>query len=697
MWRSLFGTIAAQLRLLLGALLVLLIVAFAVPAWNSIQQALEARQVAVTARAGQDVFTALQYLRPERGTVQAALNAPGPAEPALSAALAAMRTHASPALESVLRDCIALRCAADDPRLEGFRRSLEHLNAVRQEADAAMRNERAERPSALVAAWQEASTDAVTRLDHLNSSLTERVRLADGPIAELMAIKQLGWLVRDAAGLQRNIYSDGINAKGLSAGQVTQIATFQGRIESGWAALRSLTGRQGMSPRLVSAIDGAMRGYFGTVDAQRVALQAALSARRDPPISLTDWLRVSTEGLDSLIAVPNAAVVEAQSYAEQRAVDAVRRLTLQLGLLLFGAVLGSVGLLLVQRRIVQPIRIITATMRELAKGNMVATITGHERHDEIGEMAGALGVFRDGLVRAEAIAGERESERQRATAEKHAALAGMGVTIQQETQSVLDEVSQRTAALGAVADQMAGSAERTGMFARETATMAGSALETAQTVAGTADALAHSIRDINVQIGRTTEAIGRAVAAGGQARGAIQALNEQVGQIGTVADMISEIAERTNLLALNATIEAARAGEAGKGFAVVASEVKALANQTAHSTGQISRHISEVRAATGASITAVQKIETTISEVEEVASSIAAVMQEQHGATAEIAHNVLETTNAVRIVSGHADKLAGEAQVNARHVVEVRDTAASLNDTVIGMKRAVTRIVRTAA
>ena len=175
----------------------------------------------------------------------------------------------------------------------------------------------------------------------------------------------------------------------------------------------------------------------------------------------------------------------------------------------------------------------------------------------------------------------------------------------------------------------------------------------------------------------------------------METLNQQVGRIGAVPDMIGEIAARTNLLALNATIEAARAGDAGKGFAVVASEVKQLATQTARSTDEITRHIGEVRMATGASVAAVGRIEQTIGEINTIAGSIAAAVEQQGAATAEIARNIKETAAAASEMTRRINEVSGEAGKTGEHAAGVRDHAAGLTRQVEELRHVVVRVVRT--
>jgi methyl-accepting chemotaxis protein len=102
-----------------------------------------------------------------------------------------------------------------------------------------------------------------------------------------------------------------------------------------------------------------------------------------------------------------------------------------------------------------------------------------------------------------------------------------------------------------------------------------------------------------------------------------------------------------------------------------------------------------VRAATGISVTAVNRIEATISEVAGVASSIAAAIERQGEATSEIARDVTDAAAGVTAMNARASEVSEEAGVNAGSASEVRDTAVSLNDAIGALKRAVTRIVHT--
>ncbi len=220
-------------------------------------------------------------------------------------------------------------------------------------------------------------------------------------------------------------------------------------------------------------------------------------------------------------------------------------------------------------------------------------------------------------------------------------------------------------------------------------------LTNAQTVASSTDQLSGSIHEIAAQVSHSTAVVARAVEAATETRRTMEALNEQVGRIGAVADMISEIAARTNLLALNATIEAARAGDAGKGFAVVAGEVKALATQTTGSTQEIARHIKEVRTATQASAAAVGRIEQTIGEVNAIAGSIAAAVEEQGAATSEIARNVAETASAVNEMTRQIGEVSSEAERADGQARAVQDDTGGLNAAVAELKQSLIRVVRT--
>jgi methyl-accepting chemotaxis protein len=139
----------------------------------------------------------------------------------------------------------------------------------------------------------------------------------------------------------------------------------------------------------------------------------------------------------------------------------------------------------------------------------------------------------------------------------------------------------------------------------------------------------------------------------------MQGLAEAAQRIGAVVELINTIAGQTNLLALNATIEAAPAGDAGRGFAVVASEVKALAEQTAKATDEISQQILAIQTATRQSVSSIQEIGTTIASVNEIATAIAAAVEQQGMATAEIARNVQEAARGTHEVSSN---IAGVSQ-----------------------------------
>ncbi len=163
-------------------------------------------------------------------------------------------------------------------------------------------------------------------------------------------------------------------------------------------------------------------------------------------------------------------------------------------------------------------------------------------------------------------------------------------------------MSSASTQLEASAGTLSTTADRSKELATTVAAASEEASTNVQSVASATEELSSSVTEISRQV---QESARMATDAVGQARTTndrVSELSKAASRIGDVVELINTIAGQTNLLALNATIEAARAGEAGRGFAVVASEVKALAEQTAKATGEISQQISGIQAATHDSV-----------------------------------------------------------------------------------------------
>jgi methyl-accepting chemotaxis protein len=263
--------------------------------------------------------------------------------------------------------------------------------------------------------------------------------------------------------------------------------------------------------------------------------------------------------------------------------------------------------------------------------------------------------------------------------EKKATLGRLANDFEAVIGKIVEAVSSSSSDLETSAGTLTSTAERSRELAARVTSASGEASSNVQSVAAATEQFASSVNEIGRQVQESSRISGEAVSQARRTNDRVGELAKAASRIGDVVELINTIAGQTNLLALNATIEAARAGEAGRGFAVVASEVKALAEQTAKATGEISQQINGIQSATGESVGAIREIGDTIGKMSEIAAAIASAVQEQEAATREISRNVQQAANGTTRVSSNIGDVEREAGATGSASKQVLSAARSLS------------------
>ncbi|MDH1262627.1 methyl-accepting chemotaxis protein [Pseudomonas sp. GD03944] len=410
---------------------------------------------------------------------------------------------------------------------------------------------------------------------------------------------------------------------------------------------------------------------------QKRAIEVAMTALGTYQQAFANYQQVHQQNLASGATMLEQAdkvlamAGEAKNLEEQGMSDDSRQAMLLLGVMGIAAiVIGLAAGWSITRSIVAPLRQTVAFAQRIAEGDLSQDLPVN-RGDELGQLLKAMQSMTGSLRNLVGRIGGGVSQIAAAAEQLSAITSQTSVGVQ--TQKV--ETEQTATAM----HQMAATVQEVAQNAEQASLAARDADQEAQQGNQVVQQAVSQIGDLASEVEQSAEAI--------------QALNQESARIGSVLEVIRNVAEQTNLLALNAAIEAARAGEQGRGFAVVADEVRALARRAHESTEEIETLIASLQrmakgavqqmessrtltqrtvALAGQAGDALGRITQAVSTIEQMNQQIAAAAEEQSAVAETISESVTRVRDIGEQSASASEQTAASSAELARLGVELQ-------------------------
>jgi methyl-accepting chemotaxis protein len=271
--------------------------------------------------------------------------------------------------------------------------------------------------------------------------------------------------------------------------------------------------------------------------------------------------------------------------------------------------------------------------------------------DMDGVMLGSLAVWIDMTdIRSQQQVIEAQNQR-------IAAAVGEAEEISQYLSSAAEELSAQIEQASRGADEQKARVAETSTAMEQMNSTVFEVARSASQAAGEADTAKENAQQGEASVSEVIAAVGEVQRQADSLKQSMEELGKQAAGIGNVLEVITDIADQTNLLALNAAIEAARAGEAGRGFAVVADEVRKLAEKTMSATSEVGGAIERIQSMTRDNVAATERAAKAVAHSTELANESGRALKEIVGRVDNAADQVRSIATAAEEQSATSEEI----------------------------------------